>query len=768
MPESNIAPVNVTLFGESRQAMLDISGHLNNLCDDLLDYLAIPAVDGLHHTDVLLKHGEAFKGQIRAITEAAERDLMKVVVVGHTSAGKSTFINAVLRDAVLPTGMGHTTNCMCILQGTPEELPYIVREEPIGSKENTHDDMKATKRLSADYMKSLAHALRPEGQVNANGVISLHWPTNRCKVLAEPLQIIDSPGIDVSTDMNEFIDRYCMDADVFILIANAESTIKMGEKHFFEKVSEKISKPNVFIIQNRWDLADQQGEDAEEVRKQHLESSRKFLVDELQVVREEQLNQRVWFLSCREMLKATQVGGLQELMDNLSTNGLNNSANAKAVQERFNDFKSFEHELQTCVTHGAIKTKFQNHVNRGLHIAYTMTEDFDEMLSAAETLRKEIDADGAKVRNRVFRLRNNLARADSFIHGVIEDTCARIRSDVMTVLEEDIAFRLEVVINQYDYCRFSMSTLPNYKRMLGQHMSTHFQHEVEERCRYRCQQLIEEAQTSVLDEIVRSALEDNREDMEREKMWLNSLMRPDVIVVSMDCNHIVSEFHEDLTFRFFLSPENILITVLGGRMARSLGIVDNSKSLNGVAARKASGDMTNGHPVSAARETEVSVSLWRFIMNQIMKPSSVLLTAVVSAVITKPQFWSGVVIMGATYGGIYALEYCRYNNRAKEKRFKEQFAAHSKLMLSDSVRHIASGIESSVRREMKHSFGIMSQHLDAREQELSQELSAMDAECQGLAVVLKDGSSLRKRCIHLRVMLTEYHEAYIDSHPQAA
>ena len=34
-----------------------------------------------------------------------------------------------------------------------------------------------------------------------------------------------SPGIDVSPDMDLWIDRFCEDADVFVLVCNAESTL---------------------------------------------------------------------------------------------------------------------------------------------------------------------------------------------------------------------------------------------------------------------------------------------------------------------------------------------------------------------------------------------------------------------------------------------------------------------------------------------------------------------------------------------------------------
>jgi len=45
------------------------------------------------------------------------RDQMKVVFFGLTSNGKSTVINALLQNRVLPMSIGHTTNCSVVWQG---------------------------------------------------------------------------------------------------------------------------------------------------------------------------------------------------------------------------------------------------------------------------------------------------------------------------------------------------------------------------------------------------------------------------------------------------------------------------------------------------------------------------------------------------------------------------------------------------------------------------------------------------------------------------
>ena len=147
------------------------------------------------------------------ILEAVSRDAMKVVFVGRTSTGKSTTINAMLENKILPSGVGHTTNCFCTVRGVDQPAPYLTVN---GGSE----------RKSIADVKQLAHALYTDDRdPNAAGPcrsVDLFWPRDRCPLLYHGVEIIDSPGLDLTLDFDSWIDQFCTDADVFILVANSE------------------------------------------------------------------------------------------------------------------------------------------------------------------------------------------------------------------------------------------------------------------------------------------------------------------------------------------------------------------------------------------------------------------------------------------------------------------------------------------------------------------------------------------------------------------
>ena len=48
-----------------------------------------------------------------------------VVLLHRTSNGKSTVVNAMLRDKVLPSGIGHTTDCFLSVEGSETDEAYL-------------------------------------------------------------------------------------------------------------------------------------------------------------------------------------------------------------------------------------------------------------------------------------------------------------------------------------------------------------------------------------------------------------------------------------------------------------------------------------------------------------------------------------------------------------------------------------------------------------------------------------------------------------------
>lgn len=120
-------------------------------------------------------------------------------------------INAMLRDKILPSGIGHTTNCFLQVEGSDNGESYLITE---GS----------TEKQPVQSVGQLGHALCKEKLCESH-LVRIFWPKEKCLLLRDDVVFVDSPGVDVTPNLDEWIDKHCLDADVFVLVANAESTL---------------------------------------------------------------------------------------------------------------------------------------------------------------------------------------------------------------------------------------------------------------------------------------------------------------------------------------------------------------------------------------------------------------------------------------------------------------------------------------------------------------------------------------------------------------
>lgn len=116
-----------------------------------------------------------------------------------------------LRDKILPSGIGHTTNCFLQVEGSDNGESYLITE---GS----------TEKQPVQSVGQLGHALCKEKLCESH-LVRIFWPKEKCLLLRDDVVFVDSPGVDVTPNLDEWIDKHCLDADVFVLVANAESTL---------------------------------------------------------------------------------------------------------------------------------------------------------------------------------------------------------------------------------------------------------------------------------------------------------------------------------------------------------------------------------------------------------------------------------------------------------------------------------------------------------------------------------------------------------------
>uniref|UniRef100_A0A3B4G1C5 Dynamin-type G domain-containing protein n=1 Tax=Pundamilia nyererei TaxID=303518 RepID=A0A3B4G1C5_9CICH len=285
---------------------------ITSIFDQLLDFVkdGCAFVDEAWHSEDLGQvavEEQSLEMQSCAIKLTTIRDVllrrhMKVAFFGRTSNGKSTVINAMLRDRVLPSGIGHTTNCFLSVEGTDEDEAFLITEA-------------STERRSVTTVNQLAHALHMDPTLDSGTLVKVFWPKSRCALLRDDLGSVSS--------LDSWIDKFCVDADVFVLVGNAESTLmNTVRKRLITRLSLKRTAPP-----------------AVQVRNQHLDRCVGFLADELKVVGLDDAAGRIFFVSAKEVLSAR----MQRAQGMPETGG----ALAEGFHERLREFQRFERTFES-------------------------------------------------------------------------------------------------------------------------------------------------------------------------------------------------------------------------------------------------------------------------------------------------------------------------------------------------------------------------------------------------------------------------------------
>ncbi|KAM8719194.1 hypothetical protein ACLKA7_011843 [Drosophila subpalustris] len=688
---------------------------------------------------------ESYVFKVAAIREVLQRDHMKVAFFGRTSNGKSSVINAMLREKILPSGIGHTTNCFCQVEGSDGGEAYLMKE---GSDE----------KLNVVNIKQLANALCQE-KLCESSLVRIFWPRERCSLLRDDVVFVDSPGVDVSANLDDWIDNHCLNADVFVLVLNAESTMTRAEKQFFHTVSQKLSKPNIFILNNRWDASANEPEFQESVKSQHTERCIDFLTKELKVSNEKEAAERVFFVSARETLQAR----IEESKGNPPHLG----AIAEGFQIRYFEFQDFERKFEECISQSAVKTKFQQHSSRGKSVSGDMRSMLDNIYERITIFRNLKQDQKNLLTERIQGTETQMMQVTREMKMKIHNMVEEVEEKVSKALNEEI-WRLGVLIDEFNMPFHPERLVLNiYKKELNAHVESGLGSNLRARLSMALAMNVEAAQTEMTDRM--HALVPN------EQLLINSTKmvvrtQPFEMLYSLNCQNLCADFQEDLEFKFSWGIAAMIQRFTGKVRERS------KKQTPALVNRQSSIGHTVVTPVSTPVEAtpvcllptpgvggitpeQLSI-ISRFAMSSIGSQGTVG-GLVVAGVMLKTIGWRVLVGIGALYGCIYLYERLSWTNSAKERTFKGQYVRHATKKLKMIVDLTSANCSHQVQQELSSTFARLCRTVDTATTDMNEELKTLEAQLNVLEANQKQLKLLRNKANYIQNELDIFEHNYI-------
>ncbi|XP_032081111.1 mitofusin-1 isoform X1 [Thamnophis elegans] len=669
-----------------------------------------------------LKKIQAYKNKLAVIGEVLARRHMKVAFFGRTSSGKSSVINAMLWDKVLPSGIGHTTNCFLSVEGTDGDKAYLMTE---GS-----DEKKSVKTVN-----QLAHALHMDKDLEAGCLVHVFWPKTKCALLRDDLVLVDSPGTDVTTELDTWIDKFCLDADVFVLVANSESTLMNTEKHFFHKVNEKLSKPNIFILNNRWDASASEPEYMEDVRKQHMERCLTFLVDELRVVDRSEAQNRIFFVSAKEVLSARKqkAQGMPE----------GGGAIAEGFQTRFQEFQHFEKIFEECISQSAVKTKFEQHTIRAKQILETVKNIMDNVNVEAAHQRVHSMEEREDQKDRLEFVRNQLNLLTDEVKKKIKDVTEEVANKVSSAMTDEIC-RLSVLVDEFssDF-HPSPQVLKLYKSELSKHLEEGLGRNLAVRCSSEVNSSMHQSQQEIIENL-QSLL-----PLEvQNKLHLLIPCRQFDLSYDLNCNTLCSDFQEDITFRFSLGWASLLSRFLGSQHAHRVLLTMAEPALS-IPRSLASTPCTSVPSLTAesAPQDELMISLVTNLASLTSRTSMTVI--IVGGLVWRTVGWKVISLSLSMYGMLYLYERLTWTAKAKERAFKQQFVNYATEKLQQIINFTSANCSHQVQQEMATTFARLCQQVDITETKLEKEIERLSQKITQLEKIQNTSKHLRKKAVCL-------------------
>lgn len=204
--------------------------------------------DRKNDVTLALKEVSAVAGEVGAkslceridaqLVKKLDEDRFHLVVVGEFNHGKTTFVNALLGEEALATGVTPTTAAI-------HHLKYADRPE-------ASVVYASGRRESIDFAEAKKFAVG--GGVHAEEVdfLEIGYPA---ALLRERILLVDTPGVnDLSLQRSDITYSYIPRADAVLFLLDAGQILKESERVFLQDKLLKGSRDKIVFVITKWDI----------------------------------------------------------------------------------------------------------------------------------------------------------------------------------------------------------------------------------------------------------------------------------------------------------------------------------------------------------------------------------------------------------------------------------------------------------------------------------------------------------------------------------
>jgi len=174
----------------------------------------------------------------RELVRKLEEDRFHLVVVGEFNHGKSTFVNALLGESVLPVGVTPTTAAIHHLKYAETPEATVVYQ--------------SGRRDTIPFGDTKRFAVGGGASSDEVDYLEVGYPA---ALLRERILLVDTPGVnDLSLQRADITYSYIPRADAVLFLLDAGQILKESERQFLNDKLLKQSRDKIVFVITKWDI----------------------------------------------------------------------------------------------------------------------------------------------------------------------------------------------------------------------------------------------------------------------------------------------------------------------------------------------------------------------------------------------------------------------------------------------------------------------------------------------------------------------------------
>lgn len=203
-------------------------------------------IEALLKKDYIQAH-ELTMRRLEELARDMESDFFTVVVLGEFKRGKSTFINAMLGESLLPVDvLPETATINALIYDESPQVEVVMNDGTVKRGQATREYLDAFSARNRD------------SQADKVKYIKIGYPA---KVLQNRTVIVDTPGVsDINEQRCEVTYRFIPKANAVLFLLDANSPLKKTEKDFIDEKLLPLGIDNIIFVLNKYDQVDEEEE----------------------------------------------------------------------------------------------------------------------------------------------------------------------------------------------------------------------------------------------------------------------------------------------------------------------------------------------------------------------------------------------------------------------------------------------------------------------------------------------------------------------------